>query len=324
MTFKTQQKVNSAHDELRRTKHRAGADTGDVIDSPGVSAKEAKAQATALSPKQNTLPSGIHHDSRVKESDVFGYLKAVQIKGLDSQKTMFTKQDFKTIRKEFVRAAQPLVLVRQTSSDESITRFLHGPEQLKSLGRNFSETLQGQEITIFMGSETETFTIPRLILNDKIFGSDALDAILGSSDNISSQERPGADKCLLAALLQSRVLGVVNEKMAALIRNSVPENMRHKANTCALFTCIGSGLPEVGRVLLSWGANPNGIRPSDDFGMIQQAVICKDTAFIKLLLEHGADPTRDTGSCNSALEYVDLPDFLDMKPYLTDSGNKVS
>jgi len=323
-TFDTQTKTNPTHDASRWTKQRVEAGTGDVLSSPGAAVTEAKAKASTLSPEPNNLLSGIHHAGSGKKCDIFGRHNAVQITGINHNKTMFTKQDFASTKKSFSRAKQPLVLVRRASINESIPHFLHGPEQLKSLGCNVSATLHGHEVTIFMGSETETFIVPRKILNDENFGPDALEAILGSGDDISFQERPGADKCLLAALLQSGALGVFNEKMATLIHDSVPKNMQHNAITCALFNCIGSDFLEVGQVLLNWGANPNSIRPSDDFGMLQQAVVCKDTAFIKLLLQYGADPARETDSCNSALEYSDLPDFLDMKPYLTDSDISVS
>jgi hypothetical protein len=307
---------DTARDTLRRGEQPVKVGSKYVKSPPIADVKEEKAK---ISPEQ-IAQSAIIRDTRQprnnEQSDIFGSLSSVQIKGLSSHKTMFTKQEFANTRQEFSRAKYPLILVRQGVKDKSIARFLHGPEQAKSLGSIFSKTLEGQEIKIFMGDEAVSVFIPKRLLQDEISGSDAIEAILGAGGNTAYEEQPGANKCLLAALLHSGLLNVTNTKMAKLLRDSVPENIRHDALTCALYNCIGSGLPEIGQALLSWGANPNGIRPSDDFGMLQHAVVNKDVHSIKLLLEHGADPTKETESCISALDYANSSEFSDMKPYL--------
>ena len=315
-SFDTRPNKDAALDTTSRGESQTENGSKNVISPPGADAKEEKAKTRPLQMTRGSLLSGTRQTRIDEPNDMFGSLSAVQIKGLSKQKTMFTRQDFANARQEFSRAKYPLILVRQGTKDKSVARFLHGPEQLKSLGSSSSKALEDQEVKIFMGAEFASLVVPRKLLQDEIFGSDVLEAILGSGDRAAYEEQPGANKCLLAALVHSGVLGVINSKMATLLHDSVPENIRHDALTCALYNSIGSGLPEIGQALLSWGANPNGIRPSDDFGMLQHAVVSKDVPLIKLLLEHGANPTKETESCISALEYADLPEFSDMKPYL--------
>jgi len=257
--------------------------------------------------------SGKHHDR-------IDYLDFVQVVGLEHKKLVFSHLEFSNIRREFSRKNKPLVLVSQSNKVGSAPRFIYGPDQLKSLGGDVSQALANQEVTILLGSESEKFIIPRKVLRGKASGLFSLEAILGSGDSFTFEEQPGTKRCYFAAMLESGALGICNAKMAASLFKGVPQEARQDAATCALYGCIGSGLTQVGQVLLDWGADPHGTHPDDDFGMLQHAVVNKDVLFIELLLRHGADPFKETETCISALDYAELSEFMGMKQYFTGVG----
>jgi hypothetical protein len=230
-----------------------------------------------------------------------------QILGAGSSKTLFNAAEFGTLQKKLCREGQPLVLVKSKPTTGPIDVFI--------LGSEYMRRVDGGEVSHKDLSEAQAFLFhvanpkrPDVVFLSSLMASDPglnlLDALLAVNSLHQSAFEAQKRQYLIAAMMSAGVLEVTDPFMATQVLKRIPETSKQEGLDAALLDCVGHKNPSVAKQLLHWGADANAVDPDDSFSVLGSAIRHLNEPIVRVLIEHGADPHKETATDCSAVDLV--------------------
>lgn len=123
----------------------------------------------------------------------------------------------------------------------------------------------------------------------------AFESLMNLDGPPQSQDSWNTTRVVVAAMFQAGLLVNKDNGMARHMMSRMADSERNSGLNSALMCCVGQDLPLM-RALLNLGAKPNEVFFDDEVLPLQAAIGFGKEAFVKLLLEKGADPDSDASS----------------------------
>lgn len=238
----------------------------------------------------------------------------LQIFGALPGKTVYTAADAHALRREFCFFGQPLILFRSVAAEKS--QYFLGREVIERLEDRSMSPLDLRKLDVIFSYRKldADLVLPSGNLATVYDNINLSYCLLGFNLPPSQASELAGNIYVTAALASNHLLPPLDQKVALQWIEKIPKNVRQEALDAALFSAIHANNVTLCETLLSWGANPNGLREDDELTALGVAIRHDHKEVVQLLLKRGADPKLDAGSDIPALDLIKNPRFTHLMP----------
>jgi hypothetical protein len=256
-------------------------------------------------------PAGATKRERVLDCkpkpESFEMPKNYQVIGATPKKTVFSKSEFIQLQKSLCPEGQPLVLIVGGARTPQVEKYVLAAEIIRrfNLGELSKEELLSYDAVLFHGGTVKQSA--KVSLRSLFYqgnGLGLIDGLLGINVPTQNDLQVGTRQFLVAAMLNTGILGFFDPQLAEEIVKKVSEEMRSASLDAALLACVAQTDLKMAKQLLSWGASANSVHPDDELTILGIAIRFLNEPLVGLLLEHGADPLTESDTDVAAVELV--------------------
>jgi hypothetical protein len=231
----------------------------------------------------------------------------LQVKGLDSKKTLFSKKEFLEIQNRYDREGMPLVVFADQAVDDKVPEFLMAHIAVASWSSWDNQDIEPklkQPFVIYGKNAGQIRRVDLFHIQPGSVFSHYVDALMQLNNPKYGITNRLVSRWIVAASIGCGIYGFIDLQLTQAMTKSMRSKEYQTSLNIALDSSICGGSAEVVEQILLWGADPNSLSPDDECLPLDSAIRIGNAPIVAVLLKYGADPSLESDNSMSAFELI--------------------